>query len=605
MEGESAKVLDSGRRLVVDMKRKRSASCMAHFTGAACSDVRDVPPEVYHKQIASHTDSYVYKNSSGPYVKSSLIRHYSNFMKSGPPQRILHYENEEWIDFSRGLVIFIRKDFQMKKAVVEVEFMGSPSLLDFLHMILVDLKTGLQQPIAWIDETGSCFFPEIYSGNDELHECPHSGGKENHPLPYSEPNNTHEIRLQLEIEVTTDGMLKMDTEGSNSHVKRLKVEGQPVNTVDLDQEASVDVKMDVKTVYEANEVIGENSPLELVLPKTPTCGTSDVKLDSDTVQLMFVKGMGPSIGTDIINGIQRISGHWAEARLELFEKQVEITKKYRGNANLRFAWLGSSKLAASRILLHGLGINELPKTDPTYGIGVHLTSLSHISASYCDVDENGVQHIVLCRVILGNMEVVHPGSKQCFPSCENYDSGVNDFLNPEHYTVWNMNMATHIYPEFVVSFRSPSAKGHAGESLSREGVSAVTYSSGCQEKLQAMSSPVDSVGNCHQTPDVAETSQGKNSAIKFAGRPPKSLWLPFPMLLGAIEDKVPYKKMKLVYQIYNLFKGKKISREELVRRTRGVVGDTLLRATIISLQAKQGRQEMEVLKQEEGSTYSP
>lgn len=78
------------------------------------------------------------------------------------------------------------------------------------------------------------------------------------------------------------------------------------------------------------------------------------------------------------------------------------------------------------------------------------------SANYCDDDENGVRHMVLCRVIMGNMEVVHPGSKQFHPSSENFDSGVDDPENPRHYIVWSMNMNTHIYPEYVVSFKVPA-----------------------------------------------------------------------------------------------------------------------------------------------------
>lgn len=82
------------------------------------------------------------------------------------------------------------------------------------------------------------------------------------------------------------------------------------------------------------------------------------------------------------------------------------------------------------------------------------------SASYCDDDENGVKYIVFCRVILGNVEVVNPGSEQCHPTSENFDSGVDDLQNPCHYIVWNMNMNTHIFPEYVVSFKmSTSAEG--------------------------------------------------------------------------------------------------------------------------------------------------
>lgn len=57
---------------------------------------------------------------------------------------------------------------------------------------------------------------------------------------------------------------------------------------------------------------------------------------------------------------------------------------------------------------------------------------------------------------MGKMEVVCSGSRQNLPSCEDYDSGVDDLQNPRIYIVWTMNMNTHIYPEFVVSFKISS-----------------------------------------------------------------------------------------------------------------------------------------------------
>ena len=45
---------------------------------------------------------------------------------------------------------------------------------------------------------------------------------------------------------------------------------------------------------------------------------------------------------------------------------------------------------------------------------------------------------------------------------EEYDNGVDNVLSPKHYLVWNMNVNTHVYPEFVVSFKLlsiPNAEG--------------------------------------------------------------------------------------------------------------------------------------------------
>lgn len=89
-----------------------------------------------------------------------------------------------------------------------------------------------------------------------------------------------------------------------------------------------------------------------------------------------------------------------------------------------------------------------------------LNFLLNYSASHCDVDENGVRHMLFCRVIMGNMEAVCPGTRQYRPSCKDYDSGVDDLENPRFYIIWTMNMNTHIYPEFVVRFKiSTKAEG--------------------------------------------------------------------------------------------------------------------------------------------------
>jgi len=52
------------------------------------------------------------------------------------------------------------------------------------------------------------------------------------------------------------------------------------------------------------------------------------------------------------------------------------------------------------------------------------------------------------------MELLRPDSDQLCPSSCEYDNGVDDIQCPEYYVVWNMNMNTHIYPEFVVSFKA-------------------------------------------------------------------------------------------------------------------------------------------------------
>ncbi|KAG5520367.1 hypothetical protein RHGRI_033069 [Rhododendron griersonianum] len=64
-------------------------------------------------------------------------------------------QDGEWNDFPEAIVALVRQDFQMKKAAIEVQFNGCHIILDVLYMLQVDLKTGSQKPIAWIDEAAS------------------------------------------------------------------------------------------------------------------------------------------------------------------------------------------------------------------------------------------------------------------------------------------------------------------------------------------------------------------------------------------------------------------------------------------------------------------
>ena len=72
------------------------------------------------------------------------------------------------------------------------------------------------------------------------------------------------------------------------------------------------------------------------------------------------------------------------------------------------------------------------------------------------VDEDGLRHLLLCRVILGKTEVVPRGSYQCRSSSQEFDSGVDDLSNPKEYVIWCNQINTHVLPEYVLSFRLPS-----------------------------------------------------------------------------------------------------------------------------------------------------
>ena len=70
------------------------------------------------------------------------------------------------------------------------------------------------------------------------------------------------------------------------------------------------------------------------------------------------------------------SGH---LRYHVFRQQEEITKRMRGDANIRHGWYGTSKQGVSSIILHGFG---QPKAtcDAMYGVGIYLApeKYSHV-----------------------------------------------------------------------------------------------------------------------------------------------------------------------------------------------------------------------------------
>lgn len=60
--------------------------------------------------------------------------------------------------------------------------------------------------------------------------------------------------------------------------------------------------------------------------------------------------------------------------------------------------------------------------------------------------------MLLCRVILGNTEIIEASSKQFQPTCQDFDSGVDNYLAPKTYIIWPSYMNSHILPNFLVSF---------------------------------------------------------------------------------------------------------------------------------------------------------
>ncbi|EEF43518.1 conserved hypothetical protein [Ricinus communis] len=534
MEAKIAKVLDSSHRVMLGPKRKRASRYAAYFTGTSRIMSSEWPTVNFlthrhgkRRRLAGSQSKLV---SCRYRSRRSLLRCYSNFMKTGVPQRLMFYRNGEWSDFSQDLVALIRKDLQEKKAVIEIELKSHRYVVDFLHMFRMDKKTGLQEPIAWIDEAGGCFFPEVYIDDEDLDECcQHNYANDQGPM-FRESYGPHEIKLQLEIDINgvDQSKLKECSGESNAFVKHIHIAQQPTSghyVVEVEDSSNrmPDEKFD--------EAVEENQH-----NKADITGIESFNeiMDFDTVRKMFLAGMNSFGGADILD-IHR----WSSASMIICCVILYSPAKRHSH--------GLHKFTCGVIIDVPLELQiDCSLSKPTK------------SVKFCDVDENGVRHIVFCRVIMGKMELVQPGSTQSHPSSENFDSGVDDLQNPGQYVVWNMNMNTHIYPEFIVSFKV---------SLNAEG-DMLLFFVNSQTRLESGGS----LGKA--------SSQGSSNT-----RTPKSPFMPFPVLFAAIRNKVPSEQMKLVLTDYKQFQANKMSRGDFIKSLRLIVGDALLKSTITSLQS--------------------
>ncbi|WJX88665.1 hypothetical protein P8452_70728 [Trifolium repens] len=166
------------------------------------------------------------------------------------------------------------------------------------------------------------------------------------------------------------------------------------------------------------------------------------------------------------------------------------------------------------------------------------SNVKHACVKNSVVDKDGFRHLLLCRVILGRMEVVPAGSDQCRPSSEEYDSGVDSFSSPKEYIVWSNRINTHVLPEYVLSFKLASNKGH------------------------------EKVGVAGQL------------------MRPSSPWMPFPALISVLSKILPPSEIAFITKFHKEYREKKISRHELIQKVRLVAGDKLLVSVIKTFRAK-------------------
>ncbi|CAK8566776.1 unnamed protein product [Lathyrus sativus] len=254
----------------------------------------------------------------------------------------------------------------------------------------------------------------------------------------------------------------------------------------------------------------------------------------DLIKTRFLRGLGVLSSQTEILAIHRnaCSDVVSQARLQSFHVYAGAVSKLRGgNSNVKYAWYGTSSENDVRDILsngfshvHGHSLCLSPDNSPLQ------------SVKSCLVGRDGVRNLILCRVILGRAEIVKPDTEQCYPSCENYDSGVDSFSAPTKYMIWSSRMNTHVWPAYVISFRVSSFKGI----------------------------------------EMSEEEHGR----------PTSPWVPFPNLISVLSKVLPSLDIALISKFYKAKQERKISRHELIQKVRQIAGDKLLISAIKSYRAK-------------------
>uniref|UniRef100_A0A8R7UB04 PARP catalytic domain-containing protein n=1 Tax=Triticum urartu TaxID=4572 RepID=A0A8R7UB04_TRIUA len=567
MERKAGMILDEHVLKANDRKRKHESA--VKITGTDDS-----------AEVSQHADgSAALKKSKMTSCAGHILEWYKNFKTSGLPVRVLCYHQGKWRDFPEHVVNLVQQDFKLKRPITNAVFKNQQVLLDFMHMVCIDSSMTTNKPIAWIDVHGSRFFPELCAGL--VTSKPSQHGK-------SDPSGKSEAGECAGTLILTAG-----AESSSS------------DSVDA-------VLPHAKKVH--NYAAVENKAGPAICLKEPASGnihaaTCKQKIGQpvdSAVRKLLLEGAGQPFSEENIVGIYRtpLVDQQGRARFNLFQKELEVTKMHRGNANVRYAWLPCSKDAMEEMMMRGVLEVTKPMLGPMYGIGTHLApaNCAKTCASYSDIDENGIMRMMLCRVIMGNVEVVLPGSKQFQPTNERFDSGVDDLQKPKHYVIWDANVHRHIYAEYAVVIKAPSM---TNEYLAREdtasNVSEIRNSGSAESVIKDDSS------------ETMASPAGKQQAPRFGRaptrRPPTSPWMPLPMLFAAISTKVPRSDMDVIHGHYEEFKvvnavfllryctwlqllfpvnmlnvmcllmfqqRRKISRPEFVGRLRQIVGDKLL-----------------------------
>ncbi|GAB2228311.1 hypothetical protein Drorol1_Dr00010144 [Drosera rotundifolia] len=467
-------------------------------------------------------------------AKRSALVNLENFKRSAAPKRVLYREDRSWKELSEKVVGELAKSaFQARKSpVVEISVDGNEYLVDFYRMLMIDLSDGAERSVAWIDVNGKCFFPKLFvddgddGSDDVVDDVDEHSFDTNSRVRACKCSKIGKIDIEIKLI------------GSESLVS-----GKRKREVELELEQSSEGDLD-DTAISSNTGCGDMKrqcsladDVKVEKPSWPNARLirGDEKAYS-AARALFMEGMKSVDAGVEITSIHQFScaGPMERARWELFHKNVENMKNARGVSNTVFAWHGASKEDIVSILGHGFASPSKISGSQAHGIGVYLSPartplMSHV---FAEEDENGERHVLLCRVILGNVEKVEAGSQQNHPSSLRFDSGVDDVGNPKWYVVWSAKMNGHILPECLVSYK-------------------------CSDRLQGHENRAD--------------------FTKWVPNASSSVVVKLFSKLGSLLPRAKLEEVKLLCRTYKVGKMEKLS---FIKNLRAIAGDEMLRYAI-------------------------
>ncbi|TVU40580.1 hypothetical protein EJB05_14047 [Eragrostis curvula] len=505
---ERRNVMALGDHVVKATARKRKHESATEHTKANDPVVpqRDANKPLVTFDYGAQCDKETKMASCG---SGGILESYWNFMTSGLPVRVLLYQHGDWSDLPEDIVNLAQRDFQLKRSLTTAVFQNKHILLDFVHMVCQDNEMTINNPIAWVDDNGKSFFPDLSAG---LYTSQHDKGEAEQLAEMS--TNVAESSSSASV----DEVVSHDKTINHSVEEKSKAHNNPY-------EAIGENKSHPSMFLSSSGIIQGNTNKQNGGPHVES-----------PVHALLLQGLGELFsGKDII-GIYRtpLLDQEEQVRSKLFQKEVEAIKSRRGNANVRYAWLPCSRHAMDEMMVRGALQIAKPQCGALYGVGTHLApaNCSISCASYSDFVEDGIMRMMLCRVIMGNVEVIYPGSKQFQPTSGCFDSGVDDHQKPNHYIIWDANVHKHINAEYAVILKvvPPMTKEHL---VSKDNASNIP------ETRNSWSPDSVTKGDGFQNL-ASSVLQPQAPILGLAPRAPSIPCMPFSMLFAALSMKVSW-----------------------------------------------------------------